>query len=223
MIISQQKPFEEILEALGDQEKVYLVGCGECATMTESGGENEIVDMKTRLEAAGKTVLGNDVAHATCHELDMKRIFRQSKDAAKETDAFIVFSCGAGTQSVREATDKHVIPGTNTLFLGNVKRNLQYEEKCSLCGECVLDEYGSICPVTRCAKGILNGPCGGTNNGQCEVDPDKPCAWVLIHNQLKKEDRIEQFMKIQGPKRWNAVERPGRLDARDKDEEKGAA
>lgn len=223
MIISKQKPFEEILESLAGNTTVYIVGCGECATMTQSGGEIEVADMKARLEEAGKTVVATDVAHSTCQELDIKRIFRQNKEAAASADAFLVLACGAGTQSVREATTKHVAPGANSLFVGNVKRQMVFEEKCSLCGECILDEYGAICPVTRCAKGILNGPCGGTNNGKCEVDSEKDCAWVLIYNQLKSEDRLDRFMNIHTPKRWNAVERPGRLDGRDGEKEKGAA
>jgi ferredoxin len=224
LIISKQKPFEEILESLKDNTTVYIVGCGECATVTQTGGETEVAEMKARLEEAGKKVVATDVAHSACHELDMKRIFRQNKEAAGEADAFLVLSCGSGTQSVREGTTKHVIPGTDSLFVGNVKRSGSYEEKCSLCGECVLDEYGAICPVTRCAKGILNGPCGGTNHGKCEVDPDKDCAWVLIYNQLKSEDRIDTFLKIQQPKRFNAVQRPGKLDLREAEkEEKGAA
>ncbi len=223
MIISTQKPFEEILESLKGEDTVYIVGCGECATMTQSGGEPEVDEMKARLEEAGKKVVATDVAHAACHELDMKRIFRQNKEAALAADAFLVLSCGAGVQSVREGTSKHVTPGANSLFVGNVKRQMSFEEKCSLCGECILDEYGAICPVTRCAKGILNGPCGGTNNGKCEVDSDKDCAWVLIYNQLKSEDKLDSFMTIHGPKRWNAVERPGRLDGKAADQEKGAA
>jgi hypothetical protein len=222
LIISKQKPFEELLESLSGETNVYIVGCGECATVTQTGGEPEVADMKARLEEAGKTVVATDVAHSACHELDMKRIFRQNKDAALAADAFIVLSCGAGVQSVREGTPKHVVPGTNSLFVGNIQRAGNYQEKCSLCGECVLDEYGAICPVTRCAKGILNGPCGGTNNGKCEVDSDKDCAWVLIYNQLKTEDKLDRFMTIHGPKRWNAVARPGRLDARE-EQDKGAA
>jgi ferredoxin len=221
LIISKSKPFEEVLASLEGDTNIYIVGCGECATVTQTGGETEVADMKARLEEAGKKIVATDVAHSACHELDMKRIFRQNKEAATSADAFLVMSCGAGTQSVREGTTKHVTPGTDSMFVGNIKRAGNYEEKCSLCGECVLDEYGAICPVTRCAKGILNGPCGGTNSGKCEVDSDKDCAWVLIYNQLKSEDRLDKFAKIHGPKRFNAVQRPGRVDP--KADEKGAA
>ncbi|MBC7294654.1 MAG: methylenetetrahydrofolate reductase C-terminal domain-containing protein [Thermoleophilia bacterium] len=176
--------------------------------------------MKARLEEAGKEVVGMDVVAATCQELDVKRIMRKHKEAAEAADAFLVLSCGAGTQSVREGTTKHVVPGTDTLFLGNIRRIQNYEEKCSLCGECVLDEYGAICPITRCAKGLVNGPCGGTNQGKCEVDPEKDCAWVLIYKQLKAEGREDKLRRIHGPKNWNKVVHPGRVTPSEEAEEK---
>jgi ferredoxin len=211
VIISKQKPIEEILESLKNETTVYIVGCGECATVTRTGGEPELAAMKAKLEEAGKRVVATDLVAAGCQELDLKRILRQNKEAAAEAEAFLVLSCGAGTQSVREGTTKHVVPGTDTLFVGNVKRQMEFEEKCSLCGECVLEEYGAICPVTRCPKGLLNGPCGGTNHGKCETDPDKDCAWTLIYNQLKVEGRDDKLERIHAPKRWNAVGRPGLL------------
>jgi ferredoxin len=214
LIISKQKPIEEILESLKDDTNVFIVGCGECATVTQVGGEKELAAMKARLEEAGKHVVATDMVAAGCQELDLKRILRGHKEAADAADAFLVLSCGAGTQAVREGTTKHVVPGADSLFLGNVKRQLDFEEKCSLCGECVLDEYGAICPVTRCAKGLLNGPCGGTNHGKCETDPDKDCAWVLIYNQLKSEGREDKLGRTHAPKHWNAVNRPGRVMAR---------
>ncbi len=155
---------------------MFIVGCGECATVTQTGGEKEVAEMKAQLEEAGKKVVGIDMVAANCQELDLKRILRKHKEATEEAEAFLVLSCGAGTQSVRAATDKHVVPGNDTLFLGNVQRSMDFVEKCSLCGDCVLDDYGAICPVTRCAKGLLNGPCGGTSHGKCEVDPEMDCA-----------------------------------------------
>lgn len=211
MIISKKKPFEEVIKSLEGKERIFVVGCGECATVTQTGGENEVAQMKALLEEAGKTVVGTMIPEATCHELDVKRLLRKNKDAADQADAFLVLSCGAGCQSVRAGTDKTVVPGVDTLFLGNIQRAMDFLEKCSLCGQCVLAEYGAICPVTRCAKGLLNGPCGGTNHGKCEVDPEKDCAWVLIHDQLKKEGRERERREIHGPKNWNVVNRPGKL------------
>ncbi|OFW58623.1 MAG: hypothetical protein A2133_07795 [Actinobacteria bacterium RBG_16_64_13] len=211
MIIATKKPIEEIVKSLEGETKVFIVGCGECATVTQTGGEKELAEMVAHLEAAGKKVVGTDMVAANCQELDLKRVLRKHKEAADETQAFLVLSCGAGTQSVRAATDKHVLPGTDTLFLGNVQRSMDFVEKCSMCGFCVLDDYGAICPVTRCAKGLLNGPCGGMSHGNCEVDPEMDCAWVLIHEQLKKEGREDKRTRTHAPKDWNAIAHPGKL------------
>lgn len=209
MIISQKKEFEEIVKCLEGDEKIAIIGCGECATATRTGGEPEVADMKAALEEIGKEVVFTGVVHTGCHELDLKRVLRQNKEAVDQADAFLVLSCGAGTQAVRAATDKHVVPGCDPLFLGNIQRSMEFLEKCSLCGSCVLDEYGAICPITRCAKGLVNGPCGGTSHGKCEVDPEMDCAWVLIYNQLKKEGREDKLTKLHEPKEWNVVKRPG--------------
>jgi ferredoxin len=219
LIIAKKKPIEEIIRSLEGETNVFIVGCGECATVTQTGGEKEVSEMVAALEAAGKKVVATDVVAANCQELDLKRILRSHKQASAEAEAFLVLSCGAGTQSMRTATDKHVVPGTDTLFLGNVQRSMDFVEKCSLCGECVLDEYGAICPVTRCAKGLLNGPCGGTSHGKCEVDPEMDCAWVLIHEQLKKEGREDKRTRAHEPKNWNVQAHPGKLaERRDKPE-----
>lgn len=216
MIVAKKKSIEDIIKALEGETKVFIVGCGECATVTQTGGEKEVADMTQELEAAGKEIVATDMVAANCQELDLKRILRKHKQAAEEAEAFLVLSCGAGTQSVRAATDKHVLPGTDTLFLGNVQRSMDFVEKCSLCGDCVLDDFGAICPITRCAKGLLHGPCGGTSHGKCEVDPEMDCAWVLIHEQLKKEGREDKRKRIHEPKDWNAVQHPGKRAERRK-------
>jgi ferredoxin len=208
VIISKKKPAEEIIKALEGETKVIILGCGECATVTQTGGEKEVAEMKALLEEAGKQVLATDVVHTGCAELDVKRVLRQHKEAVEQTEAFVVLSCGAGTQAVRATTDKHVIPGCDPLFLGNIQRSMDFVEKCTHCGKCVIDDYGAICPVIRCPKGLLNGPCGGTRHGKCEVDPELDCAWVLIHEQLKREGREDKRTRIHEPKEWNVIRRP---------------
>lgn len=210
MIITKQKPFEVILEELKDAKSVFLVGCGDCATLCETGGEDQVKEMAEKLTAEGKDVTGSVVIEVGCHELDTKKEFRAHKGEVEGADALLVMSCGAGCQSARSATDKPVFPSNDTVFLGNILRYGQFEEKCRLCGDCVLDITGAICPVTRCHKGIMNGPCGGTNEGKCEVDPDKDCAWTLIYQQLEKEDRVDEMKEYRPPKNWNAVLKPGR-------------
>lgn len=211
MIITTSKPFEEVLKELEDEKSVFIVGCGLCSTTCETGGEPEVAAMKEKLEAEGKTVTGAIVYDEVCHELNTKRKFRENKEATEGADAFLVMCCGAGCQSVREATEKAVHPACDTVFLGNIARLGNFNEKCSLCGECVLEDFGAICPVTRCHKGILNGPCGGTDNGKCETDKDKDCAWTLIYNQLEKEGKLDNFRKIYGTKNWQASMKPGRV------------
>jgi hypothetical protein len=211
LIISQKKPFAEILDDLEGDERIVILGCGECATVTRTGGKPEVAEMKSKLEEAGKEVVFTEVVQTGCHELDVKRILRQNKEAVAQVDAFVVLSCGAGVQACRASTDKHVVPGCDPLFLGNIQRSMDFVEKCSHCGVCVIDDYGAICPITRCAKGLLNGPCGGTKHGKCEVDPEMDCAWVLIHEQLKKEGREDKRTMIHPPKDWNVIRRPGAL------------
>ena len=210
MIVTKQKPFEVILKELEDAEKVFLVGCGDCATLCETGGEDQVKEMTEKLQSEGKQVTGNVVLEVACHELDAKKEFRAHKDEIADADALLVMSCGAGCQAARAGLDKPIFPGNDTLFLGNILRYGQFEEKCSLCGECILDVTGAVCPVTRCHKGILNGPCGGTNDGKCEVDPEKDCAWTLIYQQLEKEGKLDKMKAYQPPKNWNPTLKPGR-------------
>lgn len=214
MIIAKQKDFADILGMLEGSHRVFIVGCGECATATQTGGAVQVEEMKQRLEAEGKEVVGVDVAHSVCQELDVRRLLRAQREAAESADVFLVLSCGAGSQSLREATTVRIVPGTDSLFLGNSLRRLDYEEKCSLCGECIIDRFGGVCPVARCSKGLLNGPCGGTDHGMCEVSPNKPCAWTLVYERLAEQERLEDLTVIHPPKRWDAVRRPGRAQWR---------
>lgn len=210
MIVTKQKPFEVVLKELEDAKNVFLVGCGDCATLCETGGEEQLKEMTEKLTNEGKEITGTALLDVGCHELDAKKEFRAHKDELEKADALLVMSCGAGCQSARASSEKPVFPANDTLFLGNILRYGQFEEKCRLCGDCVLDVTGAICPVTRCHKGIMNGPCGGTNEGKCEVDPEKDCAWTLIYQQLEKEGKIDKMRAYQPPKNWNTVLKPGR-------------
>lgn len=211
MIVSRSKPIEEIIDRLQGIDSVFIVGCGACATVCESGGEAEVADMKQVLEKAGKTITGTMVVDEVCQELLTKKDLRAHKSEVEQSEAFLVMSCGSGVQSVSEATDKRVFSANDTLFLANTQRYLNFAEKCSMCGLCVLDEYAAICPVTRCAKGLLNGPCGGTNEGKCEVDPETDCAWTLIYKRMEAQNRLDQMKKIAKPKDWNVTVKPSRL------------
>ena len=211
MIISQQKPFEEILITLGEKKRVFIIGCSLCATLCQSGGEEQVIEMKERLIGEGKEVSGHVVIEAVCHILNSKKELAAHKAALKETDAILVMACGAGVQTVTELKKIPVVAALDTLFLGNVKRFGQFEERCSLCGECILNKTGGICPVTTCSKGLLNGPCGGMHDGKCEIDPERDCAWVKIYDRLEELGQLETIEEIFAPKDYSKGIKPKAL------------
>ena len=221
MIITKKRDFKDLMENLKNYKSFFLIGCSECASLCGTGGDPELASMKEALEAEGKTVTGTLLPKTGCQTLGTKIELKKDKDACAAADAIIVMSCGAGTQSAVEIFPaKPVFPANDSLFLGNMTRFQMFDERCSLCGECVLDETGGICPVTSCPKGLLNGPCGGTDNGKCEVSPDIECAWVRIYDRMKKTDQLEDFKKVLKPKDWSAGRKPARLNTRETKEEK---
>ena len=213
MIISKQKQFKDILKHLADEKKVFLVGCGECSTTCQSGGEPEVLKMKEALEKEGKVVTGWVVPKAPCVAPQIKISLAKNKKALVEADSILVLACGLGIQSVKEneKISKKVHTGCDTLFMGEVNKDGAFLERCSACGECILETTGGICPVTRCPKGMINGPCGGTDKGKCEVDKDRDCVWTLIYNELKKSGNLELMKEIQPPKDYSKTTKPRKL------------
>lgn len=214
MIVSQKKPFEEILKVLGSKKNVFLIGCGDCATNCKTGGEKEILEMKKLLEENGKTVTGWAIPDSPCIASQIKMVFAKNKKAIDVSDAFLVLSCGLGVQSVldNDRAKRLVCTGCDTLF-GSVvdKTGVGFFERCAMCGECVLNVTGGICPVTRCAKGLLNGPCGGSDKGKCEIDKDQDCAWILIYNRLKELGSLENMKKRRPAKDYSKTTKPRKL------------
>jgi ferredoxin len=221
MIITKKRDLKKLLENLKNYKSLFLIGCSECASLCGTGGDPELASMKEALETEGKTVTGTFLPKTGCQTLGTKIELKKDKEACAAADAIIVMSCGAGTQSAVEIfPDKPVFPANDSLFLGNMTRFQMFDERCSLCGECILDKTGGICPVTACPKGLLNGPCGGTDNGKCEVSSDIDCAWVRIYDRMKKIDQLDDFRKVLEPKDWSASRKPATLNTREKKEEK---
>jgi ferredoxin len=210
MIISEQKSKEELQDILEGKERLFLAGCAACATACKAGGEEEVFKMQEWLVSLGKEVTGSVIIDEACHIMRAGRDLRQHRLQVEEAEALLVLACGAGIQSISSSSEKQVIGGLNSLFLGNIRRVGQYEQKCSLCGECILNETAGICPVTTCAKGLLNGPCGGMEDGRCEADRENDCAWHLIFERLKKQGRQGVFRRSVQPKDWGKVRKPGR-------------
>lgn len=213
MIITEQKAFTEILQGLKGYNKVFLVGCGECATTCKTGGKDELAKMQKLLEEEGKTVTGMCVPGAPCIAPQIKTEFAKNIKALRETEAILVFACGLGIQSAKD-NDRlglMVLPGCNTLFGAVMDAQGNFYEKCSACGECILGLTGGICPITLCPKGLLNGPCGGMNKGKCEVDKERDCAWVLIYKELEKRKKLTVLKEIQPAKDFKKSGKPHKL------------
>jgi len=213
MIVTEQKPLQEILDSLKEYKKVFLVGCGECAATCKTGGEAELAAMKKLLEEQGKTVLGACMPSAPCMASQIKTELAKNMKALREAEAILVLACGLGVQSVKD-NDRlglSVLPCCNTLFGAVMDAQGNFYEKCSMCAECVLDVTGGICPITLCAKGLLNGPCGGMNKGKCEVDQEKDCAWVLIYKELEKKNKLGRFKEIHAAKNFKKSTKPHKL------------
>lgn len=217
MIISEKKPFQEILELLKDSEKVVITGCSLCASTCKVGGEEEILAMKTKLEENGKKVLAYKVLDPSCNLLKTKKDLKALKEELKEAEAILSLACGDGTQTVAKLVKNPVYPGNNTLFIGEVERVGQYSEACRACGNCQLGWTGGICPVTLCAKGLLNGPCGGARDGKCEVNLENDCAWILIYNKLKEQGKLDNILQIRDPRNYEISYHPRKVCLKDKE------
>ena len=213
MIITELKPIQAIIDSLKGYNKIFLVGCGECATTCKTGGEEEVAALKGELEKAGKTVVGSCIPSAPCVAAKLKTESAKNMKELRQAEVILVLSCGLGVQSVKD-NDRlglSVIPACNSLFGAVMDAQGNFYEKCSLCAECVLDVTAGICPITLCSKGLLNGPCGGADKGKCEVDKDRDCAWVLIYNELAKKNKQSQIRKIQPPRDYKKTLKPRKL------------
>ena len=182
------------------------------------GGQEQLEEMKELLEANGKQVLGMKVLEPSCNLLKVKKDLKEFKEELKDVDAILSLACGDGTQTVVKNVKVPVYPSNNTLFIGEVKRVGEYEEACRACGECELGWTGGICPVTMCAKGLLNGACGGAKDGKCEVSSENNCAWIMIYEKLKELGQLENLISIREPKNFQKSINPRSLNLKKKEE-----
>ena len=203
MIITKQKDFQELLKLIG-KGPVFVIGCSECATICKTGGEDEILEIKDKLNVNNIETTGWVILDPACHLLNDKRLLREHQSEISNANKILILACGNGVQTVSEIIDDvEIISGTDTLFLGEIKRLSEFEKRCDMCGECLLNLFEGICPVTRCPKNMLNGPCGGSINGNCEINPDMECVWDIIYKKLKKIGRLDRLKKIEEPKDWS--------------------
>lgn len=204
MIVAQRKSIPDILSIVEKHRKVLVLGCGTCVTVCLAGGQREVSIIASALRMAAKL---NDLP-LEVDELTIERqcdnvFLEQASEAAMKVDAVLSLGCGAGVQALAERfADKPVYAGLDTAFIGILEERGIWTEKCAACGACMLHLYGGICPVTRCAKHMLNGPCSGSREDRCEVDPNIPCAWQLIYKRLKDIGQLDRLKEIRPPKNW---------------------
>jgi len=200
MLFTEDKPLDEVLESLGTEKNIFLLACNGCAEACETGGEKALLAMKAGVEKAGKNVAGTALVDFLCNKVLVATRLAREMDKIKQADSILVLTCGIGVQAVSRVVDKVIHPAANTVSLGGLQGLWPSEERCQACGDCALDYTGGICPIAFCAKGLLNGPCGGAQDGKCEVDSEKDCGWQLIYERLEKVGRLENFKKIRTPR-----------------------
>lgn len=204
MIIAERKPFKEIKDSLQGYQRILILGCGTCVSVCLAGGEKEVGLLASQLRIAFQ--LDNqvvEIGEATIQRQCDREYIEPIIEKAKGYDVILSMGCGAGVQFVAEILESRpVIPAVNTLFIGVTEEEEHWDERCQACGDCVLALTGGICPIARCAKNLLNGPCGGSQGGKCEISPDLPCAWHLIVEHLTKLGQLDRLEEVRPPKSW---------------------
>lgn len=217
MIVAEQKPLEELQRAITPYERVLIVGCGTCMTVCGAGGEREVSFVHNALRLA-QTKSVNGIHSFSEHTLKRQcdpEFLDILADKVGSVDAILSLGCGIGVQALAERfPDIPVLPGVNTSFMGIAKEWGLWDERCAACGDCRLEETGGICPVTRCTKGILNGPCAGTKGGKCEASKEMDCAWILIYERLERLQQLEKMRRYYPPRNYRAIPRPKRISTK---------
>jgi ferredoxin len=207
MIVASPKSITELKNIIAGHRKVLFVGCGTCVTVCLAGGEREVGIASYAVRMARKLERNPiEIQQITIERQCENEFIKDLAAAAADVEAIVSFGCGAGVQAIAERFPTiPVYAGLNTQFLGVLEEQAIWTEKCLGCGDCMLANFGGICPVTRCAKRLLNGPCGGSLEDRCEVNSDKPCAWQLIYARLKSIGQLDRLEEIIPPKDWSSA------------------
>jgi len=205
MIVGEQKPLDEIRGMIAGHKKLLIVGCGTCVTVCFAGGEKEVGILASALRIKSKL----DKEEIIIDEVTVQRqceweYLDGMGEEIEAHDLVLSLGCGIGVQAIAERfPNARVVPGLNTSFLGLPEKQGVWAERCAACGNCLLDKTAGICPIARCAKSLLNGPCGGSHGGRCEIDPQVECAWQLIYDRLQARGELELLEEIIPPRDWS--------------------
>ena len=206
MITAVQKPFAEISEMVKDYSKLLILGCGSCVTVCMAGGEKEVGILASTLRLANaENQTAREIREGTIERQCDREFFDAVRDDIQWSEAVLSMACGVGVQFCGEVFEgKRVLPGLDTRFYGATEQQGIWSERCGGCGSCVLDKFGGICPIARCSKSLLNGPCGGSQDGKCEVDPENiDCGWQLIFDRMKVLGLLDRLEENEPIKDWS--------------------
>jgi len=210
MIIGEKKSLEDIRKMISGYRRVLVAGCGTCVTVCFAGGEREVATLSSALRlAAGKKGDGLEILEATIERQCDIEFIEELREKVEKVEAVLSMGCGAGVQTIAETFGEiPVYPALNTRFIGRTEEQGIWSERCAACGNCILHLTGGICPIARCSKSLLNGPCGGSKDGKCEINSDVDCAWQLIYDRLKALGQLDKLEEIIPIKDWS-VSRDG--------------
>ena len=206
MIVGKRKPIQEIIGMLKGIKNILILGCGGCATVCSAGGEKEVEILASilRIDRKKKGEPVETVEKTLARQCDTEYL-EELKDEVDKYDAVLSMACGVGVNFLADMYPKTIIlPALNTSFMGVSEEQGVWSERCAGCGDCVLDKTGGLCPVARCSKRLFNGPCGGSQNGKCEINPDIACVWQLIYDRLKGLNQLEKLQEIFPMKDWSS-------------------
>jgi len=205
MIVAERKPIEEIIAEIEPFGNILILGCNECVTVCEAGGKKEVAVLASALRMhflkEGRDVHVDEITLERQCDHEYLEEIRGNMD---HYDAVVSMACGVGVQfTAEDYPNMPVFPGVNTCFMGATEERGVWTERCQGCGQCILASTGSICPIARCAKRLLNGPCGGASNGKCEVGKENMCAWQLIISRLEALGRMDEYERLSPLKDWS--------------------
>lgn len=205
MIVGEQKPLEEVWEMIRQHKNVTVFGCNTCVAVCHQGGNKEaeimasLLRMKASQENVDIEIIDSGIERQCEHEF-----FEKTQSIIEKSEAVLSLACGIGVQFMAtKYPTTPIYPALNTTFLGDVIETGHYTEKCQACGDCVLGITGGVCPISRCCKRVLNGPCGGSTNGKCEISKDTDCAWQLIVDRLDALGKLDDYEKLSDIKDWS--------------------
>ncbi|MEE8401663.1 MAG: methylenetetrahydrofolate reductase C-terminal domain-containing protein [Candidatus Hydrothermarchaeaceae archaeon] len=214
MIIVEQKKIEELAESLKGKKRVIIAGCNGCVGIHQQGGERQAEELSELFKMDKSLKDTKTTVTTVLRQCDRSIVKDALTPLAKDADAILSMACGAGVQVVAETFDIPALPAHNTSFIGVQERESEtFFERCIACGNCILDKTGGICPVTRCPKSHMNGPCGGIYNGKCETDKNRDCVWILIYARLKNLGELDRLKTTIEPKDFSKKTHPRSQEA----------